>query len=97
MIEMSLMSLTAVELGKKIKAKEVTVTEAVTAALDAIEAKEKKVNSFVTVDREGALKRAEEVQKMIDDGTLTGPLAGRHQGQYVHERSADDLFLKDII
>ena len=73
---MSLMSLTAVELGKKIKAKEVTVTEAVTAALDAIEAKEKKVNSFVTVDREGALKRAEEVQKMIDDGTLTGPLAG---------------------
>ena len=45
---MSLMSLTAVELGKKIKAKEVTVTEAVTAALDAIEAKEKKVNSFVT-------------------------------------------------
>ena len=73
---MRLMSLTAVELGKKIKAKEVTVTEAVTAALDAIEAKEKKVNSFVTVDREGALKRAEEVQKMIDDGTLTGPLAG---------------------
>ena len=64
---MSLMSLTAVELGKKIKAKEVTVTEAVTAALDAIEAKEKRVNSFVTVDREGALKRAEEVQKMIDD------------------------------
>ena len=62
--------------------------------------KRKKVNSFVTVDREGALKRAEEVQKMIDDGTLTGPLcrsAGRHQGQYVHERSADDLFLKDII
>ena len=52
---MSLMSLTAVELGKKIKAKEVTVAEAVTAALDAIEAKEKKVNSFVTVDREGAL------------------------------------------
>jgi Asp-tRNA(Asn)/Glu-tRNA(Gln) amidotransferase A subunit family amidase len=29
---MSLMSLTAVELGKKIKAKEVTVTEAVTAS-----------------------------------------------------------------
>ena len=55
------------EQRKKIKAKEVTVTEAVTAALDAIEAKEKKVNSFVTVDREGALKRAEEVQKMMDE------------------------------
>ena len=73
---MSLMSLTAVELGKKIKAGEVTVKEAVTAALDAIEKKEKTVGSFVTVDREGALKRAEEVQKQIDDGTLTGPLAG---------------------
>lgn len=74
---MSLMSLTAVELGKKIKAKEVTVVEATKAALDQIEALEKDVNSFVTVvDREAALKRAEEVQKLIDDGTLTGPLAG---------------------
>ena len=73
---MSVMSLPAVELGKKIKAKEVTVKEAVTEALDAIEKKEGTVNSFVTIDREGALKRAEEVQKLIDDGTLTGPLAG---------------------
>lgn len=39
---MSLMSLTAVELGRKIKAKEVTVEEAVNAALDAIEKKKKK-------------------------------------------------------
>ena len=30
----------------------------------------------MTVDREGTLKRAEEVQKQIDNGTLTGPLAG---------------------
>lgn len=74
---MSLMSLTAVELGKKIKAKEVTVVEAANAALDQIEALEKDVNSYVTVvDREAVLKRAEEVQKLIDDGTLTGPLAG---------------------
>lgn len=73
---MSLMNLTAVELEKKIKNKEVTVVEATKAALDAIDAKEDKVNSFVTVDREGALKRAEEVQKLIDDGKLNGPLAG---------------------
>lgn len=71
------MSLTAVELGKKIKAKEVTVVEAAKACLDQIEILEKKVNSYVTVaDREAVLKRAEEVQKLIDDGTLTGPLAG---------------------
>ena len=48
---MSLMNLTAVELGKKIKNKEVTVVEATKAALDAIDAKEDKVNSFVTVEK----------------------------------------------
>ncbi len=73
---MSLMKLTAVELGKKIKNKEITVVEATKAALDAIEEKEAKVNSFVTVDREGALKRAEEVQKLIDAGEIDSPIAG---------------------
>lgn len=73
---MSLLNLTAVELGKKIKSGEVTVLEATRAALDAISAKEDKVNSFVTVDKEYALKKAEEVQKRIDAGELTGPLAG---------------------
>ena len=34
------------------------------------------MHSYVTIDKEGALKRAEEVQKLIDDGTLQGPLAG---------------------
>jgi aspartyl-tRNA(Asn)/glutamyl-tRNA(Gln) amidotransferase subunit A len=70
------MSLTAVELGKKIKAKEVSVEEAVRAALSAIKAKEAAVNSFVTVDEEGALAQAAEVQQKIDAGVLTGPLAG---------------------
>ena len=73
---MSLMSLTAVELGKKIKAKEVTVEAAVREALDAVRAKEEQVHSFVTVDEEGALARAKEVQVQIDAGELTGPLAG---------------------
>ena len=73
---MDLMSLTAVELGEKIKNKEVTVKEAVEESLRRIEALEKDVNSFVTVDREGALKQAEEIQKKIDSGELSGPLAG---------------------
>lgn len=75
---MNLLSLTAVELGKKIKAHEVTVEEATRAALDAIRAKEKDINSFVTVDEESAMIRAKEVQKMIDDGTLTS--SGRCSG-----------------
>ena len=62
--------------GKKIKAKEVTVEAAVREALDAVHAKEEQVHSFVTVDEEGALARAKEVQAQIDAGELTGPLAG---------------------
>ena len=73
---MDIMSLTAVELGKKIKAKEISVTEATQAYLDQIEKVENDVHSYVTIDKEGALKRAEEVQKMINDGTLLSPLAG---------------------
>ena len=73
---MNLLSLTAVELGKKIKEHEVTVEEATKAALDAIRAKEETINSFVTVDEEGAMARAKEVQKGIDEGIITGPLAG---------------------
>ena len=40
---MDLMSLTAVELGKKIQAKEVTVEEAVKVAIASIKAKEEKI------------------------------------------------------
>lgn len=70
------LSLTAVELGKKIKNKDISVVEAVTAYLDSMDVKEKDIHAFVTIDREGALQRAEKVQKLIDEGKLTGPLAG---------------------
>jgi len=73
---MKLMSLTAVELGKRIKSGEVKVVDAVCEALAQIEKKEATINSFVTVDKEGALLKAMEVQKLIDEGKLTGPLAG---------------------
>lgn len=73
---MGLMSLTAVELGSKIKNKEVTVMEAVQDALSMIKTKDTELNCFVTVNEDAAIKRAEEVQKLIDDGILTGPLAG---------------------
>ena len=73
---MELMHLTAVELGKKIQNKEVTVRECVEAAIAQIEAVDNTINSFVTVDREGALKKADDIQARIDAGELTGPLAG---------------------
>lgn len=88
---MDIRSLTAVELGKKIQAKEVTVKEAVEACFTQIEKVEGAVNSFVTLDKEGALKRAEEVQKQIDAGELTGPLAG------VPAAIKDNMCTKDML
>lgn len=73
---MIIMSLTAVELGKKIKQKEISVEEAVIAALDSIEAKDEAVGSFVTVCRDKAMEDAREIQGKIDRGELDGPLAG---------------------
>ncbi len=73
---MGLMSLTAVELGKKIKNKEITVEQAVLAAFENIESVESEVHSFVSIQKEQALLKASEIQKKINDGILTGPLAG---------------------
>lgn len=73
---MDLMSLTAVELGRKIKAGEVAVKDAVLAAYEQIEDKDSELNCYVTTVKEAALKKAEEIQAKIDDGTLTSPLAG---------------------
>ena len=49
---MNIMSMTAVEIGKKIRSKEISVAEAVKASLSQIEKAEEKIHSFVTVDRE---------------------------------------------
>ena len=73
---MDMMSMTAVELGKKIKAKEISVVEATKACIENIKTYDKEYNCFITVDEEGAFKQAEEIQKKIDSGELTGPLAG---------------------
>lgn len=73
---MSILDLTALELGKKIKAGEITSLQATEAVIKQIKAVEEQVHSYVTLDEEGAMKRAKEVQAQIEVGTLTGPLAG---------------------
>lgn len=73
---MSILDLTALELGKKIKAGEITSLQATEAVIKQIKAVEEQVHSYVTLDEEGAMKRAKEVQTQIEAGTLTGPLAG---------------------
>lgn len=73
---MELMKLSALKLGELIRNREVSVKEAVSASFENIRAFESKINSFVTVDEENAMKRAAEVQKLIDEGKLVSPIAG---------------------
>ena len=72
---MSILDLTA-GTGKKIKAGEITSPQATEAVIKHIKAVEDQIHSYVTIDEEGAMKRAKEVQAQIEAGTLTGPLAG---------------------
>lgn len=88
---MDLMDMTALALAKKIRAGEVSAPEAARAALDQIKKLEGTVHAYVTVDEEGALKRAAEVQKKIEAGELTGPLAG------VPAAIKDNMCTKDLL
>lgn len=73
---MDILSLTAVELAKAIREGRTTAVEATQAVLDRIAAGEDTYHCYVTVERDKALQQAAEVQKKIEAGELTGPLAG---------------------
>ena len=73
---MRMTEMTAVELSAAIRAGQVTAVEAVEEMLAGIEERDALYNCYVTVDRAGALEQAKEVQKQIEAGELTGPLAG---------------------
>lgn len=74
---MSLMSLTALELGEKIKKREVSAVEAAEDALAAIKEKEGDIGSYVTIlEEDKILQRAKEVQAGIESGEFTGAFAG---------------------
>ena len=73
---MQITELTAMELGKKIKAGEIGVSEAAKASLDQIKKEEKTIHAFLAVEEETVLKQAEEVEKGIRAGRFNSPLAG---------------------
>ena len=74
-ISMQIWEYTAVELSERIKRGELTVAEAVEAVFDRI-AETRELNCYITLEKEAALKRAEQVQEKINAGELAGPLAG---------------------
>lgn len=67
---------TAVGLGNAIRDKKVGVLEVLETVLAQIKEKEAALHCYVTIDEERACEAAREVQKRIDSGELTGPLAG---------------------
>ena len=73
---MELNKLTALEIGRKIRAKELGVLEITKATIENIEKTDKNYNSFITICKEEAFKQAEIVQNGIDKGIYTYPLAG---------------------
>lgn len=73
---MTLSDLTAMELSDKIKKREIRVREGLDAVFGEIDRKEKLLHCYLTLERERAYRKAEELEKKILSGELTGPLAG---------------------
>ncbi len=73
---MRIQDMTAVELAVAIKEGKTTAVDAVRETIARIEEKEELYHCYVTLDREGALKRAKDVQAKIEAGEISAPLAG---------------------
>ncbi|MBQ8980260.1 MAG: Asp-tRNA(Asn)/Glu-tRNA(Gln) amidotransferase subunit GatA, partial [Eubacterium sp.] len=71
---MDILKLTALELGAKIRQREITPTQALNAVYTA--AKNDKYNCYISLDIEPALELATEVEKRINSGEALSPLAG---------------------
>lgn len=72
----SICEMTAEEIGKAYREKTLTVPEVVKAFLDNIEKEDEKIKAYITVCKEEALKKADEVQAMFDAEKEMGALAG---------------------
>ncbi len=88
---MDLLKLGALELGQKIKDKEISVHDATSAMLDKIQADGDIYNAYISVFKDEALKSADEIQAKIDSGELTSPLAG------VPMAIKDNICTKDML
>lgn len=73
---MDILNMTAVKLGASIKSGEASVREALDAYFEKIEKYDGTYHCYNTLCKEEAYRRADEVQKGINDKSLTSPLAG---------------------
>ena len=73
---MDIIKLSAREMRKKLKLKEISSRDIVEAHLNRIGEMENKINAFITLTEEEALKAADRVDEKIKNGEELGPLAG---------------------
>ena len=73
---MELSKLTALQLADKIKKHEISVLDGVKEVFSQIEEKDGQIHAYLDTYKKEAYARAKEVQKGIDEGIYTGPLAG---------------------
>ena len=73
---MDLYSLTLTDIAKKIKNKEVTIKEVLDSVYSRIDEVEPKVDAYITLTRDMAYQRAEELQQRLDNGEDIGVLGG---------------------
>lgn len=71
-----ILSLDALALGKEIRNKAVTATEAAAALLGKIREEDDQYGCYINVFEDSAMEKAQRVQRAVEAGTLTGPLAG---------------------
>lgn len=83
-------AMTALEIADAVKEKKITVTDAVEAFFEAIDKHDAVYHCYNSLCREAALKRAQEVQAGIENGTYQGRLAGVPIG------IKDNICTKDI-
>ena len=76
MDKMDIPFISAVELGQLIRTREISPVEATQAYLDRIEEVDGKLNSYITVCGDAALKTAGKIEIDIRNGNITGPLQG---------------------
>lgn len=87
---MDITNLSAVDLSVAIKKGKITSTELVRSVLQRIEQTDSKLNAYITINKEQALKKAAEVDKLIKSGKDLGALAG------VPIAIKDNICTKDI-
>lgn len=75
-MSLDILNLTALELAKKVQSGEIKVKDALDAVYESIENNEKEYNCYITLCKEEAYKKAEQVQANIDAGKIASPLAG---------------------